>query len=162
MGTLEIELGGTGLSEFDRLTIAGSATLDSALEVSLLNDFMPTGGQQFTILTADSIVDNGFILGGSAASSFNLLVNNTSVILQAIGVAGDYNFDGSVDAADYVLWRKNDGSPEGYEAWRANFGATLGSSSSQFAVPAVPEPTSALLLLSFAATGVWRHRRGLH
>jgi hypothetical protein len=162
MGTLDIELGGTGLNEFDHLTIAGSATLDGALEVSLLNDFMPTGGQQFTILTADSTVDNGFILGGSAASSFNLLVNNTSVILQAIGVAGDYNFDGSVDAADYVLWRKNDGSPEGYDAWRANFGATLGSSSSRFAAPAVPEPTSALLLLSFAATGVWRHRRGLH
>jgi hypothetical protein len=94
---------------------------------------------------------------------FEALVGHFSTYsVVAVGLAGDYNFDGSVDAADYVLWRKNDGSPEGYDAWRANFGATLGSSSSQFAVPAVPEPTGALLLLSFAATGVWRHRRGLH
>jgi polyhydroxybutyrate depolymerase len=39
-------------------------------------------------------------------------------------LAGDYNQDGSVDAADYVVWRKNDGTPAGYAAWRANFGAT--------------------------------------
>jgi hypothetical protein len=43
-------------------------------------------------------------------------------------VEGDYNADGSVDAADYVLWRKNNinGQP-GYDAWRANFGSTGGS-----------------------------------
>jgi hypothetical protein len=45
--------------------------------------FTPAGGQQFTILTASSIVNNGFVLTGSAASSFNLLVNRTSPILQA-------------------------------------------------------------------------------
>jgi alpha-tubulin suppressor-like RCC1 family protein len=38
------------------------------------------------------------------------------------GLSGDYNRDGAVDAADYVLWRKNDGSEQGYTTWRANFG----------------------------------------
>ena len=61
--------------------------------MSLINGFTPTGGQQFTILTAGSIVNNGFVLAGSAASSFNLLVNSTSVILQAIGLPGDYNHE---------------------------------------------------------------------
>ncbi|HJQ80928.1 MAG TPA: hypothetical protein VJ828_13270, partial [Lacipirellulaceae bacterium] len=66
---------------------------------------------------------------------------------------GDFNADGSVDAADYVVWRKNDGSLEGYNAWRTNFGRIAGSSSSHFS--AVPEPTAAtlsciLLLIMFA------------
>jgi hypothetical protein len=39
---------------------------------------------------------------------------------------GDFNSDGNVDAADYVWWRKNDGSSGGYDEWRANFGLTVG------------------------------------
>jgi hypothetical protein len=40
----------------------------------------------------------------------------------------DYNGDGNVDAADYVVWRKdpanNGGDPDGYDTWRANFEAS--------------------------------------
>jgi hypothetical protein len=60
------------------------------------------------------------------------------------GPPGDYNQDGSVDAADYVRWRKTDGSPPNYDTWRANFGATSGSAS--LASASVPEPAAALLL----------------
>jgi hypothetical protein len=106
--SLTLEIGGTTPgSQHDRLMIAGSAALDGALDVSLIDDFTPAGGQQFTILTASSIVNNGFVLSGPDASLFNLLVNSTSVILQAIGFPGDYDNNGAVDAADYVLWRKN-------------------------------------------------------
>lgn len=38
------------------------------------------------------------------------------------GLAGDYNHDGAVDAADNVLWRKTDGTQAGYDTWRAHFG----------------------------------------
>src|SRR3954464_1357749 len=40
-------------------------------------------------------------------------------------LTGDYNGNGTVDAADYVLWRKTPGSfggAGGYTTWRANFG----------------------------------------
>jgi hypothetical protein len=72
--------------------------------------------------------------------------------------AGDYNNDGTVDARDYVLWRKggpieNETASPGvvdsqdYTAWRLNFAGTttsgLGAGSS------IPEPGS--LLLSLAA-----------
>ena len=61
--TLFIEIGGiTPGSQYDRLTITGSASLDGTLNVSLINGFTPNGGQQFTILTAGSIVNNGFVL----------------------------------------------------------------------------------------------------
>ena len=66
-----------------------------------------------------------------------------------VGVPGDYNDNGAVDAADFVLWRDggpllNEGNNPGtvnqadYDFWRARFGATTaGLGTSQ-----VPEPTS--------------------
>jgi hypothetical protein len=150
--TLFIELGGvTPGSQYDRLTIAGSASIDGALDVDLINGFTPSGDQQFTILTAGSIVNNGFVLGGSAASSFSLLVNSNSVILQAIGLAGDYNHNNVVDAADYVVWRKTDGSPAGYNLWRVNFGQSAGGGSGASTNTAVPEPATLLLLMGMLA-----------
>ncbi len=157
-GTLKIEIGGTTLgSQYDSLTIVGNAALDGIVDVALVNGFSPVAGQQFTILTATSIVDNGLALGGSAASSFSLLVNSSSVILQAIGLPGDYNDNGAVDAADYVLWRKggpltNEVDTPGvvntadYTEWRARFGNT-GSGVGTGADAAVPEPASELPVL---------------
>ncbi len=71
---------------------------------------------------------------------------------------GDYNGNGTVDAADYVVWRKNPagfgGDPTGYNTWRANFGAGSGSGAS-VGSSTVPEPASTLLLklgLTFGAS----------
>ena len=44
----------------------------------------------------------------------------------APGIPGDFNFDGFVDAADYVTWRKTDGTPAGYNVWRTHFGQPAG------------------------------------
>jgi hypothetical protein len=75
---------------------------------------------------------------------------------------GDYNADGIVGAADYVVWRKtpNDygGDPDGYTTWRSNFGQTAGSGAGTGVNRTVPEP-AALALLMFAAVG-WCLRRG--
>jgi hypothetical protein len=80
-----------------------------------------------------------------------------SVSLIAI-LPGDFNHDGFVDAADYVVWRKIDGGPVGYNSWKSNFGelAAFGSGASTSAV--IPEPEAHVLLM-FAAVG-WCVRRG--
>jgi hypothetical protein len=74
-------------------------------------------------------------------------------------VAGDYNDNGTVDAADYVVWRNGD-SPDdtqaGYDLWKANFGRP-GSATGSLA--AVPEPTSLLLLLIAIAAARGRRNR---
>jgi hypothetical protein len=41
-------------------------------------------------------------------------------------VSPDYNLDGTVDAADYIVWRKTDGTQQGFDIWRANFGTAAG------------------------------------
>jgi hypothetical protein len=80
------------------------------------------------------------------------------------GLTGDYNSDNVVDAADYVVWRKNAGTtnslpndPVGgtigaaqYEHWRTNLGNLAGGAAPFHSVPAVPE-SSSLSLLALAA-----------
>jgi hypothetical protein len=80
----------------------------------------------------------------------------------AVGLPGDYNDDGKVDAADYVVWRKNEGTnivlpnnPIGgtidqaqYDQWRSRFGQTAASGSAN---SIVPEPSTLLLFLAFVA-----------
>jgi hypothetical protein len=63
------------------------------------------------------------------------------------GLPGDFNKNGVVDAADYVVWRKTDTTQPGYNNWRTNFGRTSAAASSS----AVPEPTGWLLLIVGAA-----------
>jgi hypothetical protein len=73
------------------------------------------------------------------------------------GIPGDYNGDGAVNAADYVVWRKNNGSQEGYDTWRTNFGRTSGSGSGALADAAVPEP--AALVVCGLMLGILAMRR---
>jgi probable HAF family extracellular repeat protein len=91
-------------------------------------------------------------------------------LLTPIPLPGDYNANGRVDAADYVLWRKNNNtavtlsndatpgtSPADYTVWRSHFGQPPGSGSDASANTAVPEPATYLLLMFGAAD--WCRRR---
>jgi hypothetical protein len=72
--------------------------------------------------------------------------------------AGDYNDDGTVDAADYVMWQKTQ-SVGSYTDWRTNFGRFLSESGNGGQNPSVPEPTAFPLLTALAATcGLHRRR----
>jgi len=71
---------------------------------------------------------------------------------------GDYNQDGVTDAADYVMWRRNQGDqPEYYDVWRKNFGNVHAPGAGSGSLT-VPEPHVAALVMLGAAT-VWRIRR---
>jgi hypothetical protein len=81
-------------------------------------------------------------------------------------VAGDYNGNGVVDMADYVLWRnggplQNEVSSGGvvdaadYDAWRARFGNTSGSGSGLGEGTSVPEPIAINFIIAF----VWLSSR---
>jgi hypothetical protein len=68
---------------------------------------------------------------------------------------GDYNGNGVVDAADYVWWRKNDGTATGYNTWRTNFGRT-GAAASGLKVASVPEPMSGMTMVIVSMVFVGR------
>jgi T5SS/PEP-CTERM-associated repeat protein len=158
-GKLQIELAGTTAgSQYDQLLLSGAATLDGTLEVSLIEGFSPTVGNLFEVVHA-----NGGIIGGFDTVSlpaipngmgWALIYTGVSVFLnvQSATLSGDFNSDGKVDAADYVVWRKTGISgPQGYNDWRAHFGQTPGSGAAA-RITAVPEPAT-LVLLMFAAAG---------
>jgi hypothetical protein len=80
-------------------------------------------------------------------------------LLTPAGLDGDYNDDGTVDAADYVVWRKSGGSTEGYNTWRNNFGRSQGTGAGIVLSEAVPEPSSIVCGLLALAALVLAHRR---
>jgi hypothetical protein len=77
----------------------------------------------------------------------------------ALGPDGDYNGNGTVDAADYVVWRESIVTPAAYTLWRGNFGATgSGAGGGSSTAGAVPEPASWALAVAAACYAVSRRR----
>jgi hypothetical protein len=142
-------------------------------EFALTETFL-TGG---TLLAAGESLSlgNAFAVGSVGDLIFNFTEVGgdalvTGLVNYVTGLAGDYNGDGVVDAADYTVWRDTTGSTgpglaadgngdmtvdaADYAIWRANFGTSQAASSS-LAAAAVPEPTAAWLLLVSIALA-WR------
>jgi hypothetical protein len=162
-----MELRGTTRgSGYDALTVSGQASLGGTLQITLANSFAPSLGNSFDILDASSITGafstiNLPILGSGLVWNTGALYT-TGVISVVAGVAGDYNNNGAVDAADYVLWRMggplanevdNPGTVNAADAtaWRARFGNPSSGSGATAGLPSsaeVPEPSSAALLLA--------------
>ncbi|HEX3599362.1 MAG TPA: hypothetical protein VHU84_04430, partial [Lacipirellulaceae bacterium] len=75
-------------------------------------------------------------------------------------LAGDFNHDGRVDAADYIVWRQTSGPSSDYDLWRAHFGESIAISGSTVTTNGVPEPHLISLLFVLAAShSPWRRRR---
>jgi T5SS/PEP-CTERM-associated repeat protein len=175
--TLEIELAGTTPgTQFDRVTVADELALGGALDVTLLGSFTPVAGNSFDVLDWASLAGTFDmlrlpVLGADLMWNTSQLYTTGELSVVSAGLPGDYNDDGTVDAADYVVWRKNEGTsnalsndPIGgtigqpqYDQWSAHFGKTAGSGSSSNAT--VPEPGSAILLILGAAIGSCTRRR---
>jgi hypothetical protein len=78
-------------------------------------------------------------------NAFSVNVPARSIVALLIDAArtldGDYNEDGQVDAADYIVWRKGMVDPQAdYATWRLNFGNSSGAG----VHGSVPEPTTLL------------------
>jgi hypothetical protein len=88
-------------------------------------------------------------------------VHPNATLTVTLALPGDFNNDGTVDAADYVVWRKNldtqnvlpnDISPgmvtqHDYALWRANFGKSRPAAGRSAANSHVPEPVPTALVV---------------
>jgi T5SS/PEP-CTERM-associated repeat protein len=171
LASLDVEIAGlVPGAQYDRVTVAGDASLAGALNVSLLNGFKPAVGKSFAILSAGGDINGEFtdieLPQLSGGLQWGVAYSPQAVSLNVGGVLGDYNLNGTVDAADYAVWRSllnsnalvADGSGNGivdqadYDIWRANFGRTgVVPAASSAIAPAVPEPASGILFASVAA-----------
>jgi hypothetical protein len=176
---LVMELGGTTPgTQYDELHVAGSLTLNGTLDVELVDlgggMFLPHAGNSFDILDWGSLsgtfsaIQLPTLSGGLAWNTSQLYTTGVLSVVSA-GVPGDYNNNGVVDAADYVVWRKNnntaatlpnDSTPgmvdnSDYTVWRSHFGQTAGAGSGLgVAIGAVPEPAAWMLVsIAFAVVG---------
>jgi hypothetical protein len=155
---------GNGVSPIGTLT---DATGNSVPNIGSFLDLDGDGtGHVITVLgtfTADTVSQQiNFMLQRGRNLGFSALL----LAEQAVGVAGDYNGNGIVDAADYTVWRDHfgtagpqgdgtgpgfDGIPDGavdgfdYQWWKNNFG--LGSGAVSTAVAQVPEPATWRLVI---------------
>lgn len=165
--TLEIEI--TDLATFDSVDVTGSADLAGLINVILDPSFTLAAGNSFQILTAGTLIDSGITLAlGGDNDLFTLDVDtNTGVVTllsSLMGLPGDFNGNGTVDAADYAAWRDGLGTlytAADYDVWREHFGETLGSGSGQAHAATVPEPSS-LILLFLGSLAVSRLKRQRH
>lgn len=154
-GAVKIELASASLA--DTLVVDGVLNLGGTLDIATLGGFTPSNGSSWQIAAAGGIW--GQFSSVPAGYSVQQQGNNLVLFFGNPILAGDYNSDGFVNAADYAVWRSamhaggtlaNETASPGvvdqadYDVWRANFGAT--SASSAF-LPAtsVPEPALAVL-----------------
>jgi hypothetical protein len=75
---------------------------------------------------------------------------------------GDFNHNGVVDAADYVVWQKSGGTTyQGgdFDWWRSNFGKTAAGTGSDAIIVEVPEPSVAVLIVGSMLFGFGARRR---
>jgi dienelactone hydrolase len=109
------------------------------------------GGEPASTAVVPTALSAGYVHALTAlvtrADGAMVRTTNITTVLTA-ALPGDYNLDGTVDAADYVLWRKNDNSQAGYNLWRNSFGKTTLSASGVSANAAVPEPHTLIMLVA--------------
>jgi hypothetical protein len=156
--------------------LSGTLSITHAYLADSNDVYLTTGGTFNLNFGATDIVRSLFIDGtaqatgtwgavGSGAAHESALITGSGFLnvstMPVVGVPGDFNNNGVVDAADYVLWRsggplQNEVSdsgtvtPQDYLDWRARFGNTSGAGSALGAA-AVPEPA----VLSMCGLGLF-------
>jgi autotransporter-associated beta strand protein len=166
-GGLTIAAGSTPNSQF----VIDLASLNAANQPGLAANFNASQPQSFVLATAAGgitgfaadlfHVDTSDFDNNLAGGSFNVSQSGNDLLLNFNpGPPGDYNFDGAVNAADYVTWRKTINTQSAYNVWQEHFGENLTNvaAASRSDDVAVPEPAALVLLVLAAAIGIHRGR----
>jgi hypothetical protein len=169
-------LNGTGWNSLDEQNVGNwlqnLATANQLVETFFTGSTTVAPGGQLALgnlFTTGQMED----VTGRYSSPDNLLNLFKVEFVTAVGVTGDYNNNGAVDAADYVVWRENlntnntlpnDSTPgtvsqADYDAWRANFGRTGGGGAALSAAVQSPVPEPAMLSLLLVGMSMLYCRR---
>jgi hypothetical protein len=113
--------------------ISPLVTVDADFAVQ--NTIVPLPSTQVSMKPGDTLT---IVIDGSGPSGNGIATFTASnVVIQEMQLPGDYNYNGTVDTADYAVWRKTLGStsqlaadgngngtvdPVDYQFWRSHFG----------------------------------------
>jgi hypothetical protein len=100
---------------------------------------------EFLVFNAQLTIGQINLVANYLSTEYGLpFAYETNLLYSASALAGDFNHDGTVDGADYVVWRKSGiHGAQGYDEWRANFGHStpgFGSAAGSGIDGQVPEP----------------------
>ena len=150
-----------------QMPMANSYTADRAVAWTLsggaasavdLHALLTGLGVTFRQSYANGISSDGIIVGEARDTNGR----SYAVMWTPDFLSGDLNHDETVDARDYVTWRRGVGTTYSiaeYIAWRTHFGQTAGGSASSQSPPPVPEPASYILMACIVAAAPLAHPR---
>ncbi len=130
-GTLSYTTNGGGVLAIDR---AGTFPLGvvTSNDMSLFKNASPgVNLGDVLVLSSGSVTTSANITAAAPLSGlYSAIFVDVNGVQLGVGTAvpapyGDYNLNGLVDAADYVVWRKTDGTAGGYNVWRSLLRPTL-------------------------------------
>jgi cyclophilin family peptidyl-prolyl cis-trans isomerase len=162
-----------GFTVFGRVLGSGMTVVDAINNLTAVNAAVAENGpgedfDEVPVRDAAKVYQQGDITANEAVMVSVAVLNYK---------AGDYDFNGVVNGADYAIWRKTlnsttnpaaDGNGNGvvdaadYTVWRNTYGQTGGpgaGSGSGLESFGVPEPSSAALILLGGVTLTFRRRR---
>jgi hypothetical protein len=149
---------------FDQLNVTGAFTHGGSFSIDRTQLVAAATAQQLKLVGWGSEVgpssSTAVSFTGGSPLSYSFLSDGFYVTVPAGGLAGDYNGNGKVDGADYVMWRKNPaafGGTPGYNTWRSNFGLP-GSGAALGQAAGVPEPAAWVIGTGMIACALVRRR----
>ena len=159
IGETWTEAGGSDDGVLSESFLLSSSVFDESDFASLGNIFDIAGDDQLLTFEYRDAVSGNVFEGEILLATLDL------------GLPGDFNLDGTVDAADYTVFRDNLGlsdaalngngtgsgtvSPADYDLWVANYGSSSSSANST----SVPEPSSLVLIAMLTLVGCSTKKR---
>jgi hypothetical protein len=161
-----LEINVSFLLQSSRVEVADLLTINGG-SINVLDPNEAIAAGNYTIIDYGTRTGDVATLGtptGPAGFNYSLLDTGSLIRLVVseipVGVSGDFNDDGVVDAADFVVWAKfrdtstplpNDDDIGGvvgeqhYDLWKTNFGSVFEGSGGGQDNGVVPEPSIAVL-----------------
>jgi hypothetical protein len=156
---------------FAKDAIAPVAASDGGVMVSV--PFMVNPGVTSGTFPIRFIPGNELTIPNAEALPIMFVDGSITVVAAPSPLVGDFNSDGQVDTADYIVWRKlvgysgpnlpADGNGDGevddgdYDLWRAGYGQSL-SAAATAAATTIPEPATMLSVIAIGAVLMFPRR----